>query len=147
VASDGRVLEETPSAPEVIRNIDVDPAILERVKRSMVGVVEDKRGTGHKAALPETAGISVGGKTGTAQVASKESGIKDDDHAWFAGFAPAENPQIVVVALVENGGHGGATAAPLAHDMFATYFGIPVEPVEAPQVSKKKVSGGVRGQR
>lgn len=147
VASDGRVLEETPAAPEVIRKIDVDPAILERVKRSMVGVVEDKRGTGHKAALPETAGISVGGKTGTAQVASKESGIKDDDHAWFAGFAPADNPQIVVVALVENGGHGGAVAAPLVQDIFATYFGVPDEPVQAPQTTKKKVRGGAGGER
>lgn len=147
VASDGRVLEETPSGPEVIRTLDVDSRILERVKRSMVGVVEDPRGTGHRAALPESAGISVGGKTGTAQVASKESGIKDDDHAWFAGFAPADNPQIVVVALVENGGHGGATAAPLVQDMFSTYFGIPDEPVQAPQSLKKKVRGGVSGNR
>lgn len=138
VASDGRVLEETPSGPEIVRTIDIDPAILDKLKRSMVGVVEDKRGTGHRAALPEIHGISVGGKTGTAQVASKESGIKDDDHAWFAGYAPAEHPQIVVAALVENGGHGGVAAAPIAQDVFAAYFGIPDPPPEPKEKVKKR---------
>ena len=139
VASDGRVLEEVPAAAEVVRTIDIDPAILEKLKRSMEGVVADKRGTGHRAALPEVHGISVGGKTGTAQVASKESGIKDDDHAWFAGYAPADHPQIAVVALVENGGHGGVTAAPIAQDVFAAYFGIPDPPPEPKEKVKKRV--------
>ena len=139
VASDGRVLEETPSGPEVVRTIDIDPAILDKLKRSMVGVVEDKRGTGHRAALPEIHGISVGGKTGTAQVASKESGITDEDHAWFAGYAPADRPQIVVAALVENGGHGGAVAAPIAQDVLAAYFGIPDPPPEQKDKVKKRV--------
>lgn len=137
-ASDGRVLEETPSGPEVVRTIDIDPAILDKLKRSMVGVVEDKRGTGHRAALPEIHGISVGGKTGTAQVASKESGITDEDHAWFAGYAPADRPQIVVVALVENGGHGGAVAAPIAQDVLAAYFGIPDPPPGKKEKVKKR---------
>jgi penicillin-binding protein 2 len=138
VASDGRVLEETPSAPDIVRKLDLDPDIMDRLKRSMVGVVEDKRGTGHRAALPEINGISVGGKTGTAQVASRESGIKDEDHAWFAGYAPADNPKIVVAALVENGGHGGAEAAPIAQDVFAAYFGIPDPPPEEKNAPKKK---------
>lgn len=133
VASDGRVLEETPHDAEVVRTIDIERSILEKIKKSMVGVVEDRRGTGHRAALPDVSGISVGGKTGTAQVASRESGIKDEDHAWFAGYAPADNPQIVVAALVENGGHGGAEAAPLVQDLFAAYFGI-----SDPQPEEKK---------
>ena len=127
VASDGRVLEQAPAGPEIIRSIDLDPTIFEALKKAMVGVVEHPRGTGHKAALPKVAMISVGGKTGTAQVASKESGVKDDDHAWFAGFAPAEDPKIVVAAILENGGHGGAAAAPIAQDLFAAYFGVPDE--------------------
>jgi len=138
VASDGRVLEETPAAPEVVRKLDLDPDILDKLKRSMVGVVVDKRGTGHRAALPEIHGILVGGKTGTAQVASRESGIKDEDHAWFAGYAPADNPKIVVAALVENGGHGGAEAAPIAQDVFAAYFGIPDPPPEEKTAVKVK---------
>jgi penicillin-binding protein 2 len=137
IASDGRVLEETPAGPEVVKTIDIAPEIVERVKRSMVGVVLDKRGTGHKAALPEGSGIIVGGKTGTAQVASKESGITDEDHAWFAGYASADNPQIVVAAIVENGGHGGAEAAPVVNDVLAAYFGIPDPPPEEKKPPKK----------
>jgi penicillin-binding protein 2 len=90
----------------------------------MGGVVEDTRGTGHRAALPEQHGISVGGKTGTAQVASRESGSKREDHAWFAGYAPADHPRIVVAAILENAGHGGAVAAPVVHDVMTAYFGI-----------------------
>jgi penicillin-binding protein 2 len=139
VSSDGRVLEEAPQGPEVVRTVDIDPSILDALKKAMVGVVEHPRGTGHKAALPEVAMISVGGKTGTAQVASKESGIKDDDHAWFAGFAPAEAPSIVVAAIVENGGHGGAVAAPIVQDLFAAYFGVPDEAPSVATVPKKKI--------
>jgi len=146
MANDGRVLEEAQKGPEVIRSVDIDPGILERLKKAMVGVVEDRRGTGHRAALPEVSGISVGGKTGTAQVASKQSGSKDDDHAWFAGFAPADNPQIVVVALVENGGHGGVEAAPVARDLFAAYFGVPDPPPTEVTTLKKKTTE-VRGER
>jgi penicillin-binding protein 2 len=137
VANDGRVLEEESGGPEIVRTIDIPPDIIEKVKRSMVGVVVDPRGTGHKAALPESSGIIVGGKTGTAQVASKESGIKDEDHAWFAGYAPADNPQIVVAAIVENGGHGGAEAAPIVQDIFAAYFGIPDPPPEEKKPPQK----------
>lgn len=139
VASDGRVLEEAPSGPEVTRTIDIPADIVEKVKKSMVGVVLDKRGTGRKAALPESSGIAVGGKTGTAQVASKESGIKDEDHAWFAGYAPADNPQIVVAAIIENGGHGGAEAAPVVQDVLSAYFGIPDPPPEEKTPPKKPV--------
>lgn len=139
VASDGRVLEEAPSGPEVTRTIDIPADIVEKVKKSMVGVVLDKRGTGRKAALPESSGIAVGGKTGTAQVASKESGIKDEDHAWFAGYAPADNPQIVVAAIIENGGHGGAEAAPVVQDVLSAYFGIPDPPPKEKAPPKKPV--------
>jgi len=136
-ASDGRVLEELSSAPEISRVIDIDPWILQELKRSMLGVVEDKRGTGHAAALPETSKIRVGGKTGTAQVSSRESGVIAEDHAWFAGFGPAEDPEIVVVALVENGGHGGAAAAPIARQIFMQYFNVPEPPKPTPQTQKK----------
>jgi penicillin-binding protein 2 len=139
VTSDGRLLEEVSPGPDIVKTIDLPPDIVERVKRSMVGVVLDKRGTGHRAALPEASGILVGGKTGTAQVASKESGIKDEDHAWFAGYAPADNPQIVVAAIIENGGHGGAEAAPIVQDVLAAYFGIPDPPPEHKEPPKKSV--------
>lgn len=124
VSADGHVLEQHGSAPEIVRVIDLEPSILEEIREAMVGVVEDKRGTGRRAALPKESKISIGGKTGTAQVASRESGLDVEDHAWFAGFAPAEKPEIVVVALVEHGGHGGVAAAPIARRVFMEYFGV-----------------------
>lgn len=54
-------------------------------------------------------GIEVAGKTGTA-----ETGVDDNSHAWFIAFAPATNPVIAVAVVVENGGHGGSVAAPVA---------------------------------
>jgi penicillin-binding protein 2 len=139
VASDGRILEQTSDAPNVMRVIDVDPSILAEIKRGMIGVVEDKRGTGKRAALPKESGIGVGGKTGTAQVASRESGLNHEDHAWFAGFAPTENPQIIVVALIENGGHGGEVAAPVTRAVFKQFFGVQ-EPVVEVTTTNKKLS-------
>jgi penicillin-binding protein 2 len=71
--------------------------------------------------------VAVAGKTGTAQVVSLDLNTGADhhgDHAWFAGYAPAENPTIVVTALVENGGHGGVAAAPLVKQVMESYFGI-----------------------
>ncbi len=130
-ASDGRVFEEHLE-PEVIRDLSsyIDPSILAEVKKAMVGVVADKRGTGHRAAMPEVSGISVGGKTGTSQ-----TGTNEQDHAWFAGFAPSDDPQIVVAALVENGGHGGATAAPLVQQVMSVFFGISGDTVEGAVVN------------
>jgi peptidoglycan glycosyltransferase len=78
----------------------------------MIQVV--KSGTGTAAALP---GVQVAGKTGTAEVAEAES------HAWFAGFAPARDPQVAVVVLVENGGSGGNVAAPIAKQVMAAALG------------------------
>lgn len=124
VASDGRVLEQRTGPPEIVRVLDIDPAIFEYLQKTLVGVVEDRRGTGHRAALPKESGIVVGGKTGTAQVISREAKGEYEDHAWFAGFAPAGKPDIVVVALVENAGHGGEVAAPVVRSVMKQYFGV-----------------------
>ena len=78
----------------------------------MIGVV--KSGTGRSAAIP---GITVAGKTGTAENET------DKDHAWFVGYAPAENPKIVVAVLLENdGGAGGTNAAPIARSIMSKYL-------------------------
>jgi penicillin-binding protein 2 len=124
VAGDGRILEQRSEAPQVVRVLDLEPTIIDEIKRGMQGVVEDKRGTGKRAALPELSGIKVAGKTGTAQVWSRESGGEHEDHAWFAGYAPADNPEVVVVAFVENGGHGGEIAAPVTRSVLMRYFGL-----------------------
>jgi penicillin-binding protein 2 len=124
VTSDGRELQALDPSAEVPRRIEIEPWILAAVKKSLQGVVEDPRGTGHRAALPKASAITVGGKTGTAQAASREARLRNEDHAWFAGYAPADKPEIVVVALVESAGHGGSVAAPIVREVLAAHFGV-----------------------
>lgn len=75
----------------------------EKVRQAMIQVVS--RGTGWRARIPK---VQVAGKTGSAENPS------GDTHAWFTCFAPAENPKFLVTVIIENGGAGGATAAPVA---------------------------------
>ena len=81
---------------------------LRLVQRGLESVVEG--GTGSQA---RRFGVSVAGKTGTAQNPHGE------DHAWFVGYAPVGRPRFVAVALVEGGGHGGAVAAPLVGELLS----------------------------
>ena len=78
-----------------------------------------KEGTGAAARIP---GLEVAGKTGTAQTIAKSDSAKGQDHAWFASFAPADDPQMVVVVFVERGGHGGDVAAPVARKIYEAFF-------------------------
>ena len=71
------------------------------------------RGTG-KAAQQDS--FSVAGKTGTAQ------NFHGEDHAWFVCFAPVENPEVAVVVILENAGHGGSQAAPVAGQWLRSWF-------------------------
>ncbi len=119
---DGNMVDEEFS-PEVVRELNVDPKILRTVMTEMEAVVSGERGTGKKSSLKEEYGIQVAGKTGTAQVVSLDNASKEHgDHAWFVGYAPAEKPEIVVAALIENGGHGGAVAAPVVKKVLQAYF-------------------------
>ncbi|MCD6554260.1 MAG: hypothetical protein J7M16_09655, partial [Anaerolineae bacterium] len=86
----------------------ISPYTAQQLRMAMVLSV--KEGCAGEAALP---GVTVAGKTGTAQVG--EPGQLP--HAWFIGFAPAEAPRVVVVVLVENGGDGGRVAAPVAREV------------------------------
>jgi len=100
---------------------EIGAATIDIVTKAMWGVVNAAGGTGTKAAV---AGFDVAGKTGTAQVValSAHNSDENEDNAWFVGFAPYHNPEIVVAAFVEHGGHGGVTAAPIAHAIFDTYY-------------------------
>lgn len=84
----------------------MDPAVAALIKQEMVDVV--RNGTGRSAALP---GVTVAGKTGTAENPHGQA------HAWFVGFAPAEEPRVAVAVLIENAGAGSGSAAPLARDI------------------------------
>ncbi len=98
------------------------------IKDGMVGVVQ--RGTGTLASVP---GVTVAGKTGTAQ------NPHGKDHAWFIAFAPVENPKIALVVLVENAGFGGAISAPIARELIKYYIR---EAVQAPSTQKRMESSG-----
>ena len=114
-----------PSAADAPKSIEIDPKVLEQVRQGMQGVVSEPGGTGRRAQLGPEFEVSVGGKTGTAQVVGEDAGAKGEhfeDHAWFTGYAPTEMPEIVVTALVENGGHGGVTAAPVVRQVMEAYF-------------------------
>jgi len=83
----------------------------------MVGVV--RSGTGTAAAIP---GVSVAGKTGTAELRPNSSDPKDAD-AWFVAFAPAERPRVAVAVLVVGAGFGGTAAAPIAQKVLRAALG------------------------
>lgn len=88
-----------------------------KVKNMMVKVV--KEGTGRSAAVN---GVTVAGKTGTAENELTGNG-ENKEHAWFIGFAPAENPQVAVAVIVEySGGSGGTVSAPIAGKLIKAYL-------------------------
>lgn len=91
----------------------------ELVLKGMWGVVNGG-GTGGRIKIQ---GFDIAGKTGTAQVAElgKDVGA-NKDHAWFVSFAPAEKPEIAVIALIENVGFGGSYAAPAARGVYDAYL-------------------------
>lgn len=107
------------------KKVDLPPEIFEKVIEGMWRSVNDG-GTGHGAYQP---GFDICGKTGSTQVISRETAEKlalkggeiKKTHSWFSGFAPRYNPQIVVTVLVEYGGMGGQTAAPIAGEIFKIY--------------------------
>ena len=125
---DGRILERFE--PEVVDRLTGQGRNLALVRKGLIEAVNGRHGTGRRARLKEL-GITVAGKTGTAQVVrlkqyrhlkEKDIPYKYRDHAWFTCFAPAENPEIAVTVLVEHGLHGGSGAAPVARAVLEAYF-------------------------
>jgi len=116
--------------PLQTRRIDLDdPRYWDFAIDGMLAAVEGKRGTARRILSPD---YRIAGKTGTSQVFSigqSETYDADSlpehlkDHALFVGFAPAEDPRIAVAVLVENGGGGGSTAAPVARQVIDAYLG------------------------
>jgi penicillin-binding protein 2 len=102
ITSDGKTIS---SQPQITGYLPFSSSTLQVLQKAMVGAVNDPAGTGILAKIPQ---VTVAGKTGTAQNPHGE------DHAWFVGYAPAADPQIVIAVLIENVGHGGTFAAPVA---------------------------------
>lgn len=114
------LIGETPSVtfqPEVISKVNVSASDLKSIQESMRAVASDANlGTAqYRLGDMQT---PVAGKTGTAQV----SGTEAPPIAWFAGFAPYDDPQIAVVVMVENGGEGSVVAAPIFRRVVEQYM-------------------------
>jgi penicillin-binding protein 2 len=99
---------------------------IESITEGMYGVINEPGGTGGQLKL---AGIELSGKSGTAQVigygtrAKLAKQKKFEDNAWFVGYAPKRNPEIVVAVLVqESGQHGGEAAGPVVRDIVKAYY-------------------------
>lgn len=110
----------------VLHEVNLSKAALDSVRKGLWQVVNEPGGTGSATRIE---GLDVSGKTGTVQVIAQHGWVKAEslpfkyrDHAWFASFAPLNNPQMVVVVFVEHGGHGGADAAPLAKQLYEARF-------------------------
>jgi penicillin-binding protein 2 len=107
---DGRV--ETVQ-PELSFKLPFRPSTLELLQEGYRLVVEGEHGTARRLRNNE---YSIGGKTGTAQNPHGEN------HSWFVGVAPLEDPRIVVAAIVENSGHGSEVAAPMVGEIIKAYM-------------------------
>lgn len=115
ISQDGRILKE--NTPEIVGRANVSPQTLAVIQQGMreVALPPDGTAVGLFKDLPPVAA-----KTGTAEVQMR------DDHALFVAYAPFDNPEIAVAVLVEHAGHGGSVAGPVAEDMLAAYFGLPL---------------------
>lgn len=113
----------TPAPLKERKPCDIPAHCFDVVKAAMWRVVNLDDGTGSKAAIP---GLDVCGKTGTAQLITftNDAGEREDrfKNAWFAGFAPRQNPEVAVIVLVEHASAGGLNAAPIARQILNAYF-------------------------
>ncbi|MGI9648356.1 MAG: penicillin-binding protein 2 [Acidimicrobiia bacterium] len=98
--------------PAAVRQVDMDPETAAMLRVDLAGVV--RRGTASGAFAGSPYVNQIGGKTGTAQIGSREDDI---DTAWFVGVAPISSPKYVVVIVVEEGGGGSAVAAPAVREV------------------------------
>jgi penicillin-binding protein 2 len=122
IRPDGTVEEVEP---EVLGTLPVSRAHLDYIHNALVGVNAAADGTG--ASVFRNFDIAVAGKTGTAEYKPKQP------IAWYAAYAPADDPRFVVVTMVEEGGGGSLTAAPIAKRIFEGLF---------PQLEESAIAAG-----
>jgi penicillin-binding protein 2 len=108
------------------RHVNISESTVEKVTQGMYGVVNEGGGT---AAAIKLQGIEFCGKSGTAQVIGENAKTrfgkgekKFNNNAWFVGYAPRRDPEIVVAVLVEEGGHGASASGPIVRDIIKAYY-------------------------
>ena len=117
--------------PQLVREIKVNrPSNWKKVYHAMTEVIHGRRGTARRLNKPDMR-YKIAGKTSTAQVftVAQDASYKEEeleerlkDHALFMAFAPVDNPRITIAVVVENGGHGGSVAAPIAGKVIEAYL-------------------------
>jgi len=119
-----------PEAENPPSNITLKPENINNITAAMVNVIHDPHGTAKS--IGKNIAYQIAGKTGTAQVFNIKQDAKYNendidfklrDHALFISFAPADDPKIAVAVIVENGGHGGSVAAPIAGQVIKQFLG------------------------
>jgi len=124
VDAQGKMVRDLQAAKP--RKVDIAPSTLDVVRRGLFEAANSATGT--SSAVFAGYPVQVAGKTGTAEV------FGSDDYAWYASYAPANDPQYAVVVMVEQGGHGGTVAAPATRLIYDSLF----------KVKSAKVTGAVR---
>jgi penicillin-binding protein 2 len=129
IIENGTTRERTVTVPKQSYRIPLDQANIDIVKDAMVGVTTEPGGTGYRT-FAKAEYISAG-KTGTAQVIAIKKNEKYDasklderhhDHSLYTAFAPADKPRIAIAIIVENGGFGAETAAPIVKKALDFYL-------------------------
>lgn len=119
---DGGTLTELP--PTVTGTVPVAPDVLAGLRNALRGASAEPGGTSYGTFAGS--GLEVAGKTGTGEVAGKQ------DTSWFASFAPYDDPELVVVGLVSQGGTGSSTAAPMVRAVYEGIYGTAGQPAALP---------------
>ena len=109
--------------PKARGSIQIDPFVRSQIAAGFLGAVSDPAGTAYQAFQGLSVFGGVAGKTGTAQVQGK------GPTSLFASYFPAADPQYAVVAVVEQGGHGAETAAPIVRQVIEAMTNQPVTPI------------------
>lgn len=132
--ADGQVVQEF--APKVTRKVAISPENRRVIVDALKAVVNEPGGTAYASRLPD---MVMAGKTGTAQVVrlgavrlkAHQIDYWSRDNAWFASFAPADNPELVVIVLNEHAGFGATGAAPTAARIMKKWFELKKEDADA----------------
>ena len=114
-------LEQFPPSPP--QDVGVDPAALQAIREGLWSATHSQEGT--SSGVFGTYPISISGKTGTAEKVVNLPGYPVghlEDQSWWCGYGPSEDAELVVCAVIENGGHGSSAAAPAALRVFEKYF-------------------------
>jgi penicillin-binding protein 2 len=138
---EGKIIENFAGSEN--RKISIDKENIQKTMEALSSVVNEPGGTAYGTVRSKI--VKIAGKTGTAQVSGRKSGVKTKDHAWFIGYAPADDdPEILVAAVVEEGLHGSSAAGPIAKNIIEQYFndkniaeGIIPEEIVPPVIEKK----------